>query len=87
MRDDYAMTTIPTDISDSIIDLLAATTDDAIDDSARALYDAIIDNADAITMPLATAILSAARISDPTDSYIAAILRDAIRDNTDLTIF
>jgi hypothetical protein len=74
---------IPTMISDDIIDLLAASTDDSIYDAAYSLADDIITMPHTITRPLARAIMRAARSHDATDSDIAAIIRDTIRDNCD----
>jgi hypothetical protein len=41
---------------------------------------------DALTQPLADDLMTLARMIDPTESDQAAYLRDAIRDNTDITL-
>lgn len=40
---------------------------------------------DALTQSLVDDIMTLARAIDPTESDLAAYIRDAIRDNTDLT--
>ena len=45
--------------------------------------DAIVDNADLLTVSDADAIMAAALTIDPTASFSAAEVRSAIRDNTE----
>lgn len=47
--------------------------------------DVIIEVAAELTQEDANSIMSAARSIDPTESDAAAYIRDAIRDNTELT--
>jgi hypothetical protein len=70
------------DNADRVIADITALTDDEI----RAIIayhtpDFIIDIEPALTQPLADEIMTLARAVDPTESNIAAEIRDAIRDN------
>ena len=71
------------EIAIMILDLLAAESDDQLDDACAALCDAFCTTA-MIDIHTARATMRAAHISDPTESYHAAHLRDTIRDNFDI---
>jgi hypothetical protein len=53
----------------------------ALDTMIDAMTDLIIVLNDDVTQPQADAWMSAVRVFDPTDSNVAATVRDAIRDN------
>lgn len=68
---------------DSDLDEILAMIADGDGDCAA---DAIVDVADDLTEDDVTTIMAAARKLDPTDSGMAADIRDAIRDNTTHTV-
>jgi hypothetical protein len=53
----------------------------ALDTLTDAVCDLAIVLGDDVTQPQADAWMSAVRVFDPTDSNVAATVRDAIRDN------
>lgn len=52
----------------------------------EALYDWILGRGMDMTQNEATVIMAALRTIDPTESDVAAFIRDTIRDNTELTV-
>lgn len=61
------------------LDLLAASSDDTLDDACAAICDALATT-ETIDTHTATALMRAAHLHDPDESFHAAHIRDTIRD-------
>lgn len=83
----YADLVCAADSHAEIIDAVRQLSDnDVIAIITLPLADAIMNRADELTQSEADEIMTLVRKIDPTDSNIAAEIRDAIRDNHDVTI-
>ena len=70
-------------IATDLLDLLAADTDDTLDDACAALCDTLASAPELIDAPTHRALMRAADAIDPTASTHAAHIRDTIRDCID----
>lgn len=83
----YADLVCAADSHAEIIDAVRSLSDnDIIAIITLPLADAIMNRADELTQSEADEIMTLVRRIDPTDSFIAAEIRDTIRDNHDVTI-
>lgn len=73
-------------IHDYCTDLLAANSDDTVEDCCDALCDYIVADAEDLTQADADEAITTVRMIDRDENYHAAHVRDAIRDNTELTV-